>query len=94
MSSGKPPVLVWMFILYTLLGKLWKAREDNVWMTIKSVNYVVRRNLFEVTGSDAPEQPRASHLFQSDLHLGYLRCAIFRHAVYRLLTLKSYITES
>lgn len=75
MSSGKPPVLVWMFILYTLPMKLYKTRDDNTWMTIKSINYVVKCNLFQLTGSDAPEQPRVNHLFQSEL--GLLKRTIF-----------------
>ena len=66
------PVLVWMLILHNLLMKPalpYKTRDDNSQTNMKSVNYVIKHNPFQITGSDAPEQPSVSHLFQSEAGL-------------------------
>lgn len=63
-------MLVWMLILHNLLMKPalpYKTRDDNSQTNMKSVNYVIKHNL--ITGSDAPEQPSVSHLFQSEAGL-------------------------
>lgn len=78
MKSGKHPVLVCMLILYYLLVKpaiLYKTKDDNSWTAIKLVKYVIKCNLFLITGSAAPEESSVSHLFQSEL--GLLKRDIF-----------------